>query len=218
MAITDSSEHWDLLIFRNTILWTHNNSDVSNWQLWGGFIATRANIRLDKAMRTEATAKLAMLTAVTSGSRKTDSRRHHAVLGQFACGSSLEHISYILSGTTLCSDGLSLRLATVDVAAFRGSFLTFPLEKRHDGFHTLNVSSAHWHHPVDSRVPSFKCICSVHSRGENGLLSQPRWVLSNYDFLQILAQFRGHIVNKRLTSGLVRQQHCGKWCVTFSGQ
>lgn len=114
--------------------------------------------------------------------------------------------------------GLSLLLATVDVAALRASFLTFPLEKRHDGFQTLDVSSAHWHHPVDSRVPSFKCICSVHSWGGNGMISQPRWVLSNYNFLQIHTQLRGHIVNKRLTSGLVRQQHCGKWCVTSSGQ
>lgn len=86
-----------------------------------------------------------------------------------------------------------------------GSFLTFPLEKRHDGFDTLDVSSAHWQRPVDPRVPSFKCIRPAHSWGGNGLFTQHRRLLSKQNFPQIQTQFRGHIVNKRLTSGLVRQ-------------
>lgn len=106
---------------------------------------------------------------------------HRCVRGGFTVGRSLDYTSAMLPGLRSPQTDSLLR-DSVDVAAFRGSFLTFPLEKRHDGFHTLDVSSAHWHRPVSSRVPSFKCICSLHSWRENGLLSQPRWVLSNYNF------------------------------------
>lgn len=108
----------------------------------------------------------------------------------------------------LCSV-LCLRLAAVDVAARRGSFLTFPLEKRHDGSETLKAFSAHWHHPVDSRLSSFKCICTVHSCGQNLLLTLYRRVLSNGNLLRIQVQVRGHIVNKRLTSGLLGRSIVG---------
>lgn len=37
-------------------------------------------------------------------------------------------------------------------------------------------------------------------------------------FCKSETQFGSHIVNKRLTSGLVRQQHCGKWCTACVGQ
>lgn len=51
------------------------------------------------------------------------------------------------------------RSLALTLQILRGSFLTFPLEKRHDGFDTLDVRSAHWHHPVDPRLSSFKCMC-----------------------------------------------------------
>lgn len=108
----------------------------------------------------------------------------------------------------LCS-ALCLRHPSVDVATRRGSFLTFPLEKRHDGSETLNAFSAHWHHPVDSRLSSFKCICTVHSSGQNLLLTRHRRVLSNGNLLGTQIQVRGHIVNKRLTSGLLARSIVG---------
>lgn len=92
--------------------------------------------------------------------------------------------------------------------------LTFPLEKRHDGLHALDVSSAHCRRPVDSRLPSFKRICSGHSRGGKRRFCSPPSALSNRQFTQIQTQPGRHIVNKRPTSGLVRQKNYGKICIT----
>lgn len=168
----------------------------------------------------EATAKLTSITAVAGPHTSAQTSAPSAKLLHLRSQSNHHQLGYILSGLALfkaghlCAAGYRWR-CSLHTESF---FLTFPLEKRHDGFHSLDVSSAHWHRPVHSRLPSFKCICSLHSWVGNGSLTQPWWALSNYNFLQIQAQLNGHIVNKRLTSGLVRQQHCGKCCVTCSGQ
>lgn len=48
----------------------------------------------------------------------------------------------------------------------------------------------------------------------NEALCSPPSVLSNWKFTQIQTQSDRHIVNKRPTSGLVRQKNYGKLCVT----
>ena len=62
---------------------------------------------------------------------------------EFTCGRSLDRLSRTVSGGTLSSAGLWVLPPAVDVAALRGSFfLTFPLKKRHDGFHSPDDPSS----------------------------------------------------------------------------
>lgn len=85
--------------------------------------------------------------------------------------------TYIAMVTSQAATHLSMMVmvTSVDVAALTVSlYLTFPLKKRHDGSGALDVSSAHWHRPADSQLPSFKDICLLHVQGENGLKSKPR--------------------------------------------
>lgn len=164
-------------------------------------------------MRTEATAKLAASTAGCRGITKAIRGKAPQCLLPL-CSQGRQAFP-TLAPSFQGSTGLSPRLTSVDVASPER-------ELPHLFSWKTTWRASHSGRSLSSLTPSRRPAASfiqMHVSSDTPALKaasfhSPQRVLSNPKFLQIQAQYRGHIVNKRPTSGLVPQWHYGKLCVS----
>lgn len=208
-----SSEHWELFIQK--LFYAQVIKKVcQRRQLCVEVVFLQQGLTFEPG-RTEATAKLAASTAGCRGITKAIRGKAPPVsCHYFSRGwQAFPALGPSFQGSTRHSP----RLTSVDVASPKGELPHLSSWKTtwrawHSG---RSLSSL-----TPFRGPAVSFIQMHVSPGTPALkaasLRSPQRVLSNPKFLQIQAQCRGHIVNKRPTSGLVPQWHCGNSCVSSS--